>query len=219
MNTTTNTTTNFPVAHHFDFWVQQRESVSFGMWIFLVTEVMFFGGIFFGYSIYRFLYPEMFHDVSRELDVFLGALNTGVLLTSSLTMALAVNAAQTGKHKRLVAMLWITVLCGLGFLGIKTIEYSHKFEHGMVPGSLFHWHNEHGNNAQIFLSFYFGATGLHGFHVLIGIILIAWFAVRAMKGAFPKEKYQPVEMLGLYWHFVDLVWIYVFPLFYLIGRN
>lgn len=263
------------LAHHFDSKLQQREAVSLGMWLFLVTEVMFFGGIFVGYSVYRMLYPESFHEMSKHLDVFMGTLNTTVLLTSSLTMAFAVNAAQVGNKARLVRMLWITFALSLVFLVVKYFEYSAKFEHHLVPGKSFSMESalghhtsgdagHHGVNqtgaeashvgaakgthsadpdldqainqhlygakqketlderaargAQIFFSFYFGATGLHGFHVFIGTVLIAIFAVMAGKGKFPKERYQPVEMLGLYWHFVDLIWIYVFPLFYLIGQ-
>jgi cytochrome c oxidase subunit 3 len=206
------------LAHHFDDIVQQREAVSLGMWVFLLTEIMFFGGIFFTYAIYRHLYPEMFHEMSHHLDVTLGTINTAVLLTSSLTMALAVNAAQRGLKRRLVGMLTFTCLAGVAFLFIKFFEYKHKFHVGSVPGSLWHFENEWGDKAQLFYSLYFGATGLHGFHVLIGIVLIGVFAIKAHLGHYPKERYQPVEMVGLYWHFVDLVWIYVFPLFYLIGR-
>ena len=206
------------LAHHFDDIVQQRESVSLGMWVFLLTEIMFFGGIFFSYTIYRYLYPDMFHAMSRHLDVTLGTINTAVLLTSSLTMALAVNAAQRGLQKRLVGLLGFTTLCGMGFLVIKFFEYSHKFHVGSVPGPLWHFDNPFGNQAQLFYSLYFGATGLHGFHVAIGVAILAVFTYKAWKGHYPKERYQPVEMVGLYWHFVDLVWIYVFPLFYLIGR-
>jgi cytochrome c oxidase subunit 3 len=207
------------LAHHFDSMKQQREAVSLGMWVFLVTEIMFFGAIFLAYFIYRYLYPTMFYDMSRQLDIVLGTVNTAVLLTSSLTMALAVNAAQTGKTKRLIAMLVVTLLFAAAFLVIKGFEYHHKFEVGMVPGKLFTFQSPHGPQAQLFMSFYFGATGLHGLHVLIGVGLIAWFIMRARRGDFPAENFQPVEILGLYWHFVDLVWIFVFPLFYLIGRS
>ncbi len=211
--------TNNPyLAHHFDDIVQQHESVSLGMWIFLLTEIMFFGGIFFTYAVYRYLYPEMFHDMSHHLDVTLGTLNTAVLLTSSLTMALAVNAAQRGLQKRLVTMLSVTCAAGLVFLVVKFFEYSHKFHVGSVPGPLWDFENPYGNKAQLFYSLYFAATGLHGFHVLIGVVLIGVFAINAYRGKYPVQRAQPVEMVGLYWHFVDLVWLYVFPLFYLIGR-
>lgn len=206
------------LAHHFDDIVQQRESVSFGMWIFLLTEIMFFGGIFFSYAIYRNMYPAMFHEMSHHLDVTLGTINTGVLLTSSLTMALAVNAAQRGLHRRLITMLSVTTLAGVGFLVVKFFEYKHKFHVGSVPGPLWNFENDFGDQAQLFYSLYFGATGLHGFHVLIGVVIMAVFVVQAMRGQLPQGRAQRVEMLGLYWHFVDLVWIYVFPLFYLIGR-
>jgi cytochrome c oxidase subunit III len=210
--------TNPYLAHHFDDIVQQHESVSLGMWIFLLTEIMFFGGIFFTYAVYRYLYPDMFHEMSHHLDVTLGTLNTAVLLTSSLTMALAVNAAQRGLQKRLVTMLSVTCAAGLVFLVVKFFEYSHKFHVGSVPGSLWDFENPYGDKAQLFYSLYFAATGLHGFHVLIGVILIGVFAINAFRGKYPAQRAQPVEMVGLYWHFVDLVWLYVFPLFYLIGR-
>jgi cytochrome c oxidase subunit 3 len=203
--------------HQFDSPLQQRESLSLGMWLFLVTEVMFFGGIFVGYAVYRHMYPDMFHHMSHHLNVYMGGINTAVLLTSSLTMAFAVNAAQNGNKKRMVSMLLVTFVCSIIFLIVKYFEYAEKFHHHLVPGAHFATDPEYGDKAQIFFSFYFAATGLHGFHVLLGTICIAIFAWLGHKGHFPKEKYQPVEMLGLYWHFVDLVWIYVFPLFYLIG--
>jgi len=209
------------LAHHFDSLVQQREAITLGMWVFLLTEIMFFGAIFIGYAVYRYQYPEAYHEMSKHLDIMMGTINTGVLLTSSLTMALAVNAAQTGKQKRLFGMLLVTFLCACGFLVIKYFEYAAKFEHGLVPsGHFWHYHaHSHGMGPQLFMSFYFGATGLHGLHVLIGVGLIAWFMWRTKRGHFPVQNYQPVEVLGLYWHFVDLVWIFVFPLFYLIGRT
>lgn len=214
-----NTTHSEFLAHHFDSMEQQREAITLGMWVFLLTEIMFFGAIFLAYFVYRFLYPGMYLEMSKHLDVFLGTLNTGVLLTSSLTMALAVNAAQTGKQKRLFSMLLITLLCACGFLVIKGFEYHHKWEAGMIPGKWFTYQSIYGAKSQLFMSFYFGATGLHGLHVLIGVGLILWFMWRTKKGHFPQENYQPVEILGLYWHFVDLVWIFVFPLFYLVGRS
>lgn len=140
------------LAHHFDDIVQQRESVSLGMWIFLLTEIMFFGGIFFAYTIYRYLYPTMFHAMSHHLDVKMGAINTGVLLTSSLTMALAVNAAQRGLKKRLVTMLGVTTMAGVIFLVVKFFEYSHKFHVGSVPGKLWTFETDYGNQAPCALS-------------------------------------------------------------------
>jgi cytochrome c oxidase subunit III len=205
------------VDHQFDSPTQQRESLSLGMWLFLVTEVMFFGGIFVGYAVYRNMYPDMFHHMSHHLNVYMGGLNTAVLLTSSLTMAFAVNAAHNGNRKRLVSMLIITFLASLVFLVVKYFEYAEKFHHGLVPGKNFHLQSEYGDTAQLFFGFYFAATGLHGFHVLCGTVMIGIFAWMAHKGRFLGNRAQPVEMLGLYWHFVDLVWIYVFPLFYLIG--
>lgn len=207
-------------AHQFDSPTQQRESLSFGMWLFLVTEVMFFGGIFVGYAVYRSLNPEMFHAMSHHLNVYMGGLNTAVLLTSSLSMAFAVNAAHSNNKRRLVSMLLVTFAFSLVFMVVKYFEYAEKFEHHLVPGAHFQLSAEEtaqfGSTAQLFFSFYFAATGLHGFHVLCGTFLIGIFAWLAKRNYFHNNG-QPVEMLGLYWHFVDLVWIYVFPLFYLIG--
>jgi len=157
--------------------------------------------------------------MSHHLDVVLGTINTGVLLLSSLTMALAVHAAHSGHQKNLFRYLIVTILLACCFLVIKYFEYHHKFETGMVPGTLFHYANPHGNKAQLFLSLYFTTTGLHGLHVIIGIVLLGILAVNTKRGCYPAERYQVIEIAGLYWHFVDLVWIYVFPLYYLIGRT
>lgn len=207
------------VAHHFDDAEQQHDASTLGMWLFLVQEVMFFGGLFLAYVVYRTAYPEAFHAGSHELDITLGAFNTVVLLTSSLTMALSVHAAQVSKRGMLIVNLFLTLFLGLVFLGVKVIEYAAKFEHHLVPGPHFAFHGPDATHAQLFFSLYFAMTGLHALHMVIGAGLLMVLIVRAGQGMFNKNYYTPVEMVGLYWHFVDLVWIFLFPLLYLLGRH
>jgi cytochrome c oxidase subunit 3 len=229
-----------PVAHHFDDAEQQFVAAELGMWVFLATEVLFFGGAFCGYAVYRFKYQAEFIAGSHRLDVWLGAINTGVLLTSSLTMVLAVYAAQRGRRLSLVCSLLLTLLLGAAFLGVKGYEYYHKFEERLVPGRNFafesadalgHAENVSGSSealkdggrsdvnprhVQLFFSFYFAMTGLHALHMVIGIGVIAVLIVAAARGAFAGGYFTPIEMTGLYWHFVDIVWVFLFPLLYLI---
>lgn len=207
------------VAHHFDDAEQQHDASTLGMWLFLVQEVMFFGGLFLAYVVYRTAFPEAFHAGSHELDITLGAFNTIVLLTSSLTMALSVHAAQVSKRGMLIVNLLLTLFLGLVFLGVKVIEYAAKFEHHLVPGPHFAFHGPDATNAQLFFSLYFAMTGLHALHMVIGAGLLLVLIARATQGMFNKNYYTPVEMVGLYWHFVDLVWIFLFPLLYLLGRH
>jgi cytochrome c oxidase subunit 3 len=207
---------------------QQNEASSLGMWVFLITEVMFFGGLFLTYTVNRSLFSFAFAESSRELDVTLGAFNTAVLILSSLTMALAVWASQMGKRKHLILFLVATLTLGSVFLGIKTIEYVDKFHHHLVPGQNFHFPvtpqmaaqdpnlNAH---AQLFFSLYFGMTGLHAVHMMIGIGVLFFLLKEAIRGRYTQEYHSPVEVSGLYWHFVDIVWIYLFPLLYLIDRH
>jgi len=207
-------------AHHFDDPIQQREASTLGMWIFLVTEVMFFGGLFTAYVTYRALYADAFAHASHHLDVVLGTFNTAVLITSSLTMALAVHAAQVGRRGRLVGCLVLTALLGATFLGVKVVEYAEKFEHHLVPGPLFQWdHAAEAANVQLFYSLYFAMTGLHALHMIIGLGILTWLVLGARRGRFGPAYATPVEVSGLYWHFVDIVWIFLFPLLYLIGRH
>lgn len=210
--------THAAVAHQFDDPEQQREASSLGMWVFLITEIMFFGGLFAGYTVYRNAYPEAFAEASRHLGVVLGAVNTAVLICSSLTMALAVQAAQIGRRKVLVGFLLLTILLGSVFLGIKVVEYSHKFHEHLVPGSAFAFEGPHAAQAQVFFSFYFAMTGMHALHMIIGIGILAVLVYHSWRGRFSPEYYAPIDLTGLYWHFVDIVWIYLFPLLYLIGR-
>jgi cytochrome c oxidase subunit 3 len=198
---------------------QQREASTLGMWLFLVTEVMFFGGLFLGYTIYRAAYPQGFIEGSHHLDILLGGINTVVLILSSLTVALSVHAAQTGARKAVVVFLILTILLGSVFLGIKVVEYSHKFHDGLVPGTHFKLTGPHAREVEMFYYFYFAMTGMHALHMIIGVGLMSIIAWMAWRGRFTPDYYSPVEVSGLYWHFVDIVWIFLFPLLYLIGRH
>jgi len=207
------------LAHHFDNLAQQSEAATLGMWVFLVTEVLFFGGLFATYAVYRHAYPAAFAAASHELDITLGSINTVVLITSSLTMALGVHAAQTGERKLLMAFLAATMILGAAFLGIKSVEYYHKFVEHHVPGPAFQFEKEHIRHAQIFFSLYFIMTGLHALHMVIGLGIMLVMFWLAWRGTITPEYYSPIEVSGLYWHFVDIVWIFLFPLLYLIGRH
>ncbi len=205
------------LQHHFTDSEQQRESAKLGMWLFLLTEVLLFGGLFVAYGVFRAWYPDMFYNAHKQLDVLMGSVNTIVLITSSLTMALAIRFIQVDKKKVSVLFLVLTLLFAFTFLVIKYFEYSHKIELGQLPGNLYTFTGVVGNNPHIFFSIYFAMTGLHGIHVLIGMLVIGWVLYRTRKGHFSSEYYTPVEMAGLYWHLVDLIWIFLFPLLYLIG--
>ncbi|HWQ34674.1 MAG TPA: cytochrome c oxidase subunit 3 family protein [Blastocatellia bacterium] len=211
--------THSALAHHFANLEQQREAGTLGMWVFLVTEIMFFGGLFTTYMVYRHWHPEAFAVASHELDIALGSINTIVLIGSSLTMAMAVYSAQTGSRRATVAFLVLTLLLGLVFLGIKFVEYYHKFEEHHIPGSSFSFPEPYRREAQIFFSLYFGMTGLHALHMVIGAGLLLVLIVLAWRGRFSPEYHSPVELSGLYWHFVDIIWIFLFPLLYLVGRH
>ncbi len=208
----------FVHAHQFESPLQQYQSSALGMWLFLVTEIMFFGGLFLAYSVYRSQYPQAFAHASHHLDITLGAFNTVVLIGSSLTMVLAVHAAQTSQKKKQIIYLLLTIVFGTIFLGVKGIEYSHKFHEHLVPGPHFEI-KDAGRGAQLFFSLYFAMTGMHAVHMIIGIVMLGILTVQASKGKYTKAYHTPVEMIGLYWHFVDIVWIFLFPLLYLIGRH
>jgi cytochrome c oxidase subunit 3 len=202
---------------------QQRETASFGMWVFLSTEVLFFGGMFMTYTLNRSTYPDVFGEASRSINLTLGAINTVVLIASSLTMALSVWASQVGKKQWLTIFLIATLILGSVFLGIKGIEYHEKFVEHHVPGPNFNFEpgasvatNAH---AQLFFSLYFAMTGLHALHMIVGAGLLIWLIGQSMKGRFTPEYSTPVDLIGLYWHFVDIVWIFLFPLLYLIDRH
>jgi cytochrome c oxidase subunit 3 len=220
---------NPALLHHFATEEQQRDSASLGMWIFLATEVMFFGGLFCAYLIYRRWYFGDFAAASTSIDAALGGANTAVLICSSLTVVLAIWAAQTSRRGLLIVMLILTMLFGTTFLGIKGKEYKDKFDEHHVPGASFSF--EHVSipghpdqyadpkHAQIFFALYFVMTGLHALHMIIGLGLFAWLLWMSWKGRFTPEYHTPLEIGGLYWHFVDIVWIYLFPLLYLIDRH
>ncbi|WP_116344534.1 cytochrome c oxidase subunit 3 family protein [Blastopirellula marina] len=275
------------VAHHFESPQQQFDSGKLGIWMFLITEVLFFSGMFCAYAIYRSLHPEIFIDAAKELNAMLGALNTVVLIVSSLTMAWAVRAAQLSQKKLLIVLLWITLALAGVFLGVKTVEYTTKFQHELYPGIYNHFaqeqyptvadkyvskenqasggaehateapahgeehseehgstpatgeHEEHAHaeagghahaeagghghggaqgvrNIHIFFGIYYMMTGIHAIHIIGGMGAIGWLIYRANKGEFSSEYFGPVDYVGLYWHLVDLIWIYLFPLLYLI---
>jgi cytochrome c oxidase subunit 3 len=242
------------LAHHFESYEQQQKSASLGVWVFLVTEIMFFGGLFTAYILYRSKYPEAFIAGSHQLDIRLGTINTGVLICSSLTMAMAVHSAQLGKAKAIVGYLVATIVLGSVFLGIKADEYHHKWVEHLIPGESFHLDpahipTNHGKpvtadlptgivgesradvalptatrtdiqaHAQLYFFLYFGMTGLHALHMIIGVGLLAWLIRPSWRGRFGPDNHNYVEGIGLYWHFVDIVWIFLFPLLYLVGRH
>jgi cytochrome c oxidase subunit 3 len=204
------------LAHHFDTIEQQDTAVRLGMWLFLGTEVLLFAGLFLGYTVYRHFYHHTFHEASRTLDLSLGALNTIVLITSSFTVAMAFYAIKNGKTRLCATMLVVTILFALTFLVVKSFEYAHKFHEGALPGKFYHFKEVTGPGANLFYTVYFLATGLHAFHVIVGMSILLWVLVRVVKGHFGPTYYVPVELGGLYWHLVDLVWIFLFPLLYLI---
>lgn len=224
--------------HHFETEEQQREAGSFGMWLFLLTEIMFFGGMFFCYLLYRNWYYDAFVAASNQLNVTLGAINTVILISSGFFMALGVWAAEVRKRKLLVLFLVLTTVFGVAFLGIKTVEYKEKFEKHHVPGASFDVHEfinppldskghpteqplapDMAQKTQIFFFLYFGMTGMHALHMIIGIAILFWLMWRSQKDEFTTGYVAPIENFGLYWHFVDIVWLFLFPLLYLINRH
>ena len=229
------------LQHHFENMEQQREAGTLGMWVFLVTEIMFFGGMFLAYTLYRYQYPEAFAAASNHLDIRLGAINTVVLIVSSFTMAMAVFSTQVGKQRNAIICLVLTMVLGLTFLGIKAVEYHDKYRDNLIPGQLIPGHpfnpaiakpgeaaNEHKlhlppgvpkGNVEMFYWIYFAMTGMHALHMIIGIGLLTVITIMAWRGRFSPEYHAPVEISGLYWHFVDIVWIFLFPLLYLLGRH
>ncbi len=208
------------LREHFETPGQQKDASALGMWIFLVTEVMFFGGLFLAYTVYRKMFPEVFSIASNTLNVVIGAVNTGVLLCSSFTMVLAVHAAQMGSRKLLILFLVLTLVLGGVFLGVKAYEWNQKFEEHHVPGPTFHLEGTtQQGQAQLFFSLYFAMTGVHALHMVVGAGILLTLVFQAYGGRFSASYYTPVDMSGLYWHFVDIIWIFLFPLLYLIGRH
>ncbi len=207
------------LRHQFDDAGQQHEAATAGMWLFLGTEVLFFGGLFCAYMIYRVWYPETFGAASRTLDLALGATNTLVLITSSLTMAFAVRAAATDRRRLLLILLAVTMMLGVVFLGIKGVEYYQKFVEHHIPGMGFHFEGRAPARANLFFTLYFAMTGLHALHMIIGLGVLTVIFVMAARGRFSTAWHTPVEISGLYWHFVDIIWIFLFPLLYLVDRH
>jgi cytochrome c oxidase subunit 3 len=208
------------VRHHFANSAQQMDAATLGMWSFLITEVLFFGGMFAAYAVYRNMYPEAFASTSRYMDVILGGTNTAVLICSSLTMVLAVRAAQLSKRRDLILFLVLTLLFGTTFLVIKGFEYHAKWVEHLVPGFGFQYEDaRYLHNAQILFFLYFCMTGMHAIHMIIGFGLISYLIIQSIRNKYNQYYYTEVEMIGLYWHFVDIVWIFLFPLLYLIGHR
>ena len=229
------------LQHHFENMEQQREAGTLGMWVFLVTEIMFFGGMFLAYTLYRSLYPAAFASASNHLDITLGTVNTAVLILSSFTMAMAVYFTQVGKRRPQVLCLGLTLVLGLTFLGIKAVEYKDKYDDHLIPGRLIpsnpfnpavqdphqptdphKLHLLEGatvERVEMFYWIYFAMTGMHALHMIIGAGLITFLLIFSLRGRFDPEYHSPVEVIGLYWHFVDIVWIFLFPLLYLLGRH
>lgn len=240
METTSDIHGHPALQHHFENMEQQREAGTLGMWVFLVTELMFFGGMFLAYTIYRSKFPADFASASNHLDIALGAINTGVLIVSSFTMAMAVYFTQTGKPRPQILCLVMTLILGITFLGIKAVEYRDKYEDNLIPGRLIPGrpydpevaqegdHDPHKlhllpgatvRHVEMFFWIYFAMTGMHALHMIIGAGLITFLIVFSVKGRFDPEYHSPVEVIGLYWHFVDIIWIFLFPLLYLLGRH
>jgi cytochrome c oxidase subunit III len=201
---------------HFTNVEQQFDTAKLGMWTFLATEILMFGGLFVAYAIMFSMHPEAFKKGHEFLNVNLGVVNTAVLIFSSLTMALAVRSAQTSNKRGLVINLIITIACAFVFLIVKYFEYSHKIHEGTLPGTYYTFH-EYVPHIEMYFALYFMMTGLHGIHVTVGIGLLTWILLNAMKGKYNSAYYTQVEMIGLYWHLVDLIWIYLFPLLYLVS--
>jgi cytochrome c oxidase subunit 3 len=224
------------LQHHFENMEQQREAGTLGMWVFLVTEIMFFGALFLAYTLYRYQYPAAFASASNHLDIKLGAINTAVLIVSSFTMAMAVYSTQIGKQRNTIVCLILTMILGATFLGIKAVEYRDSLIPGqLIPGRPFNptvagpgdtdehkLHLVEGatvHNVELFYWIYFAMTGMHALHMIIGLGLMTVLVIMAWRGRFSPEYYAPVEISGLYWHFVDIIWIFLFPLLYLLGRH
>lgn len=205
------------VQHHFVDSEQQFDSAKMGMWVFIVNEVLFFGGLFCAYIVFRTWYPDLFTQAATQLDTFWGAVNTVVLIGSSLTVAMAIRSAQKNQQRGLEINLLITIALACVFLVIKYFEYSHKIHIGILPGAENYTFDGIDHPlAHVFFGIYYIMTGVHGLHVIVGIGLMLWIYFRARKGEFGSEYYTPVEITGLYWHLVDLIWIFLFPLLYLI---
>ncbi len=207
------------LRHHFENMEQQRGAASMGMWVFLITELMFFGGMFMAYLLYRYEYFTAWQEGSQLMDFWIGTVNTAVLICSSLTMVLAMLAAQRGRRRLTSVMLTVTICFAIAFLVLKGIEYHGHWVAHEFPGSAFHFSGIDPRHVEMFFVLYFVMTGFHALHVLVGIGLVSTVLYMNARGHFSADYHNPIENVGLYWHFVDLVWIYLYPLLYLIGHH
>jgi cytochrome c oxidase subunit 3 len=203
------------LAHHFESLEKQSQAQRLGMWLFLASEILLFAALFAAYGVYRYLYADAFSEASRSLATWMGGVNTFVLVTSSLTVALGLDAATRGDGKRSGGLFFLSIGMGIVFMVLKGIEYQHHFAAGELPGQHYAG-NIAGSGGSLFFTLYFLITGLHAFHVLVGMTVLGVIGAKAWRGAYSAEYHTPVELAGLYWHLVDLIWIFVFPLIYLI---
>ena len=210
---------NAVLSAQFSTLEQQRQTATLGLWVFLVSELLLFGALFTAYAVNRLRYPAVFAEASHDLETGLGTINTAVLITSSYMMAVAVNGARTDRRKRLVGGLASVAFLGMVFMGLKALEYYHHYQHREVPGLAFFYSRSNPNEARIFFFLYFAMTGVHAIHLIVGIGLVLIVLVRALRGRYGSSDYTPVEVTGLYWHFVDVIWIFLYPLLYLIDLH
>ena len=210
---------NTVLASQFASLEQQQQTATFGMWVFLATELLLFGALFTAYAVNRFRYPDVFALASRDLEAGTGAINTAVLIGSSFMMALAVNGARTDRRKRLLSGLAGAMLLGMVFMGFKVLEYYHHYQHHEFPGLSFIYTKPNPDETRIFFFLYFVMTGVHAVHLTIGIGLVMIILVQSYRCQYTSLYYTPVELSGLYWHFVDVIWIFLFPLLYLIDLH
>jgi cytochrome c oxidase subunit 3 len=205
-----------PLAHHFENLEKQSHAERLGMWLFLASEVLLFTALFAAYAVYRYLYSDAFAEASRAIETWLGLVNTVILVTSSFTVALGLNEAVKGNGKKTGLWFAVSVAFALAFLALKAVEYSHHFHEGQLPGRYYSFQELQAPGASLFFALYFLITGLHGVHVVVGMTILAVVGVKAARGKYSAQYHTPVELAGLYWHLVDLIWIFVFPLIYLV---
>jgi cytochrome c oxidase subunit 3 len=211
--------TTLELREHFSTPEQQLETAKVGMWIFLVTEIMLFGGLFMAFTVYRMYYPQAFDAGSREMDIVLGSVNTAVLICSSFAMAMADHSAESGNKRLLALFLVLTMVLGCVFLGIKFTEYYKHYQHHEAPGVWFDYSGPNPGKVQMFFVFYFIMTGLHAVHMLIGLGVLSLMLLRTALGTFTARYHTPIQLSGLYWHFVDVVWVFLYAIFYLQGLH
>jgi cytochrome c oxidase subunit 3 len=207
------------VHEQFDDLEQQRETASLGMWVFLGSELMFFGGIFLTFTIYRLAYPKAFSEAAYHLDLLTGSVNTFILLTSSFLFSIAISTFETRRRVLTFNVLGLTALLGIAFLAAKGFEYTQDWRHGFFPGSAFRYNGAEHDRVQLFFVLYFIATGVHAVHLLIGIFLTLVLMTLLLVSWFRRDREIAIGVFGLYWHFVDFIWIFIFSLFYLLGAR